>query len=221
MTAHPLLDSAAAQAVGTIASALPGATAVFRRFKIDFCCGGGTALAEAAAARGVDVKEVIAALAAIAPAADPVPAETGALIDHILVRYHETHRRDLPELIRLAHRVAAQHAGHPDAPAGLTGLLETIHTAVEEHMMKEELVLFPMMRSGGHAMIIHPIVCMRHEHDQHGENLARLAVLTRNGRLPEDACPTWRALYAGIDKFVADLTEHVHLENNVLFPRFE
>ncbi|NJL71940.1 MAG: hypothetical protein HC888_10205 [Candidatus Competibacteraceae bacterium] len=100
-------------------------------------------------------------------------------------------------------------------------LLEIMAAAMEEHMAKEETILFPMMRTGGHPMIVHPIACMRHEHDEHGENLARLDKLTGGGALPDDACTTWRALYVGIGRFVADLTEHVHLENNRLFPRFE
>ncbi len=87
-------------------------------------------------------------------------------------------------------------------------------------MQKEEQVLFPLMRAGGAPMIVHPIARMRFEHDEHGERLRRLEALTGNFALPADACPTWAALYTGLRKLVDDLMEHVHLENNVLFPQF-
>jgi len=222
MTALRFLDTPETQTVGAIAATLPGATEVFRRFRIDFCCGGATTLTEAARAKGVPVADITAALAALAAAQGAsAPEETGALIEHIVLRYHETHRREMPELISLAQRVEARHADHPQNPQGLVRLLKTMAVAMEDHMAKEEMVLFPMMRAGGNPMIGHPIACMRHEHDEHGDKLAALDDLTRHRALPDDACTTWRALYAGIDKFVADLTEHVHLENNVLFPRFE
>ena len=88
-------------------------------------------------------------------------------------------------------------------------------------MQKEEQILFPMMRTGGHPMIVHPIGMMRHEHDDHGEELRTLAALTNDMTPPEGACNSWRALYAGCSKFAEDLTEHIHIENNILFPRFE
>jgi regulator of cell morphogenesis and NO signaling len=148
------------------------------------------------------------------------PFETEALIEHILTRYHETHRRELPELVRLAARVEARHAGHARVPAGLQDALEELSVALDDHMAKEEQILFPMMRHGGHPMIAAPIGRMRFEHDEHGERLARLESLTHGLELPDDACPTWRALYAGLRKLIDDVHEHVHLENNALFPRY-
>ena len=92
---------------------------------------------------------------------------------------------------------------------------------LESHMAKEEQVLFPLMRNGGHPMITHPIAMMRHEHDTAGEDLSAVTALTRDMTPPQGACNSWRALYAGLAKFAEDLTEHVHIENNILFPRFE
>ena len=91
---------------------------------------------------------------------------------------------------------------------------------LEDHMMKEEVVLFPMMLSGGNAMIAHPVSRMRSEHDRHGENLRAIERLGHDFAPPPNACNTWRALYTGLDKFRNDLMEHIHLENNVLFPQF-
>ncbi len=222
MSGSPLLAPSgfADQPIGSIAAALPGAAALFRRHKLDFCCGGATSLADAAAARGIGLAELEGELAALEPQVPVAPEETEALIDHILERYHAVHRAELPELIRLARRVEAVHREHHAAPAGLADLLETIEAELTEHQAKEEQILFPLMRAGGHPMIVHPIARMREEHEAHGANLAEILVLTNDITPPAEACNSWRALYAGLAKFAEDLTEHVHLENNLLFPRF-
>lgn len=203
-----------------IARELPGAAAVFRRHGLDYCCGGAQTLAAAAAAGGIDAEAIERELSALAPAEPEAPEEPLALIAHILTRYHETHRRELPELILLARRVEERHAEHPQVPRGLANLLEHIAEAIEEHMLKEEHVLFPMMRAGGTPMILGPIAVMEHEHVEHGERLRQLEALTRQHTPPADACTSWQALYAGTRKLVDDVMQHIHLENNILFPRF-
>lgn len=211
-----------AQQIGQIAVQLPGATAVFRRLKLDFCCGGQVALRDAAAAKGLDLATVLGELSALQrPSALPDTGTPSELIDHILARYHEVHRAQLPELIRMARRVEAVHRDHPDVPAGLADALETMHEELLAHMRKEEMVLFPMLKTGGHPMASHPIGVMRTEHTDHGEALDRLMALTHDTTPPEGACNTWRALYAGIRQLADDLVDHIHLENNVLFPQFE
>jgi regulator of cell morphogenesis and NO signaling len=215
-----MTETLAARSVADIAATLPGATAVFRRHRLDFCCGGKAPLAEAVAARGGDLAAVEAELAGLVQATTAAPADTDALIELILGRYHAAHRRELPELVRLARRVEAVHGDREGAPLGLSTVLEDLAAELESHMQKEEQVLFPMMRRGGHPMIAHPIGAMRHEHDDAGEQLRMVERLTNGGVPPEGACNTWRALYAGTRKFADDLMEHIHLENNVLFPRF-
>ncbi len=210
--------------VGEIATSLPGATAVFRAHKLDFCCGGNVPLAEAAAARGRDLAAIEAALAAIDPGAPRQPAsDPAALIETIISRYHAVHRRELPELVRLARRVEAVHARNPAVPNGLAERLEALETELRAHMAKEEAILFPMMLADpgatGGAMAAGPIARMRAEHDDHGAALEAIGACTQG--LPAEACTTWRALDAGLRKFSDDLMEHVHLENNVLFPMFE
>jgi regulator of cell morphogenesis and NO signaling len=218
---NALAGSRGRQTVGEIAATLPGATAVFRAFKLDFCCGGDVPLAEAAARRGADLAALERALGALDPAlGGAAPEATPALIDHVLARFHETHRRELPELIRLARKVERVHGDHPKAPRGLADLLTEIQAELEDHMGKEEQVLFPLLRAGGHPMIAQPIGQMRHEHDHHGAQLRRLEAIADGFRLPEGACRSWQALYGGVAKFVDDVMEHIHLENNVLFPRF-
>jgi regulator of cell morphogenesis and NO signaling len=211
----------AGRTVGEIAATLPGATAIFRRHKLDYCCGGDVALAEAAARRGAPLDAIEAELGALAPALAETPEETDDIIDLIETRYHAVHRQELPELIGLARRVEAVHRDSPEAPLGLAALLTSMERELLDHMAKEEQILFPMMRRGGHPMITGPIDVMRHEHDGHGEHLRALEEITRGHEPPEDACNSWRALYAGTRKLAEDLMTHMHIENNILFPRFE
>jgi regulator of cell morphogenesis and NO signaling len=179
-------------------------------------------LVDAAAAKGLTLAELESELAAVAALALPPerPDGTEDLIALLEDRYHAVHRRELPELTRLARRVEAVHRDHPAAPHGLADRLERMVGELEDHMQKEEQILFPLMRRGGHPMISQPIFVMTAEHDEHGANLRELERLTAGFETPEDACPTWRALYAGAQKFAEDLTDHIHIENNVLFPRF-
>ncbi len=222
MSATVAPPSFATRTLADIAVTLPGATAVFRRHKLDFCCGGRVQLAEAASAKGLALEGLVDELAAIGDASAPLPAAEGTpeLIDLIVTRYHDVHRRQLPELARLARRVEAVHKDNPDVPRGLAALLETMGAELEDHMQKEEQVLFPLMRRGGHPMIGQPIAMMLAEHDDHGAHLRELERLTGDFTVPDGACTTWRALYAGSRKLADDLIEHIHTENNVLFPRF-
>ncbi len=207
--------------VGEIAASLAGATAVFRRHKIDFCCGGNVSLDEAAAKRGLDPAVLEAALAALAQTPPDAPTESVALVDHIIERYHNTHRAELPELVRLARRVESVHRDHPEAPTGLADALAQATVELEDHMQKEEQILFPAIQDGFAGALDGPIMVMRHEHDDHARTIRVLQTLTHSYQPPQDACRSWQALYNGVEKLVTDLTEHIHLENNVLFPRYQ
>lgn len=209
------------RSVGEIAAQLPGATAVLRRYKFDFCCGGAESLAQAAAAQGIAIEEVEAALRALHSVDNAIPsAKPPVLIDYILQNYHEVHRLQLPELIYLAKRVEAVHRQNPAVPAGLAAMLQKMSEELDAHMLKEERILFPLMRTGRNPMIGQPIARMRQEHEGHGEHIRALKTLTHDCTLPPGACATWEALYAGMQKFIDDLMDHIHLENNVLFPQF-
>lgn len=209
--------------IGSIACEIPGATRVFHQYKLDFCCGGGKSLREALERRKVqDAQPVLEALSTLADMSHSeykdwrdVPADT--LIDHILHRYHDVHRQQLPELIRLARRVEQVHGDRQTCPRGLADHLADMQQELESHMMKEEQVLFPMLRRISPSEVPAPISMMRFEHDQHGEALARLEQLTNDITPPADACNTWRALYAGLHQLREDLMQHIHLENNILF----
>ncbi|WP_310541725.1 hemerythrin domain-containing protein [Phenylobacterium sp.] len=144
----------------------------------------------------------------------------GELIDHILERFHETHRREFPEAIELARTVERVHAGDPECPRGLADHLAVMADDLEGHQLKEENILFPTMLAGSCGVLKFPISRMMAEHDDVYEQLDRLAALTRDFTPPQDACKTWRALSQACRKLDRDLREHMRLENDVLFPHF-
>ena len=207
------------QSLGQLATTIAGATAVFHQYKLDFCCGGKHSLGEALAQKQLDATPVLAAL-------EQLQQQDGAmtdwrskpvkqLIEHILERFHQRHRRQLPELTRLARRVEHVHAGDADCPTGLAQHLDDMYQELESHMMKEEQILFPMLAGGIYPS--GPISVMEEEHLQHGDALETLDKLTNNITLPEGACNTWTALYLGLQELKEDLMQHILLENEILF----
>ena len=147
--------------------------------------------------------------------------KTEALIANIEANYHAVHREELPALIALAQKVERVHGDHPEAPRGLAAALVAVQGELEVHMKKEELILFPAMRRGPKEGIGEPIAVMRHDHDDHAQSIRRLEELTNGFKAPDGACGSWRGLCAGVEKFCDDLREHISVENEVLFPRFE
>ena len=154
------------------------------------------------------------------PSQTPPDAKVAGLIELILTRFHEVHRKEFPEAIRLARKVEAVHADHPQCPAGLADHLAVMLADLESHQHREEEVLFPMMLAGGNPMIRFPIGRMMEEHDEVGAQLVELRALTHDSETPQGACATWRALLAACRKLDCDLREHMRLENEVLFASF-
>lgn len=144
-----------------------------------------------------------------------------ALIDHIVARYHEIHRQKLPELLTLARKVERVHHDVPEAPLGLADVLERLSAELEAHMRKEEFVLFPAMRQGVMEGLVQPIAMLRHDHEEHTGTIRVVEELARGFSVPEGACGSWQRLYAGVQKLCDDLREHIRVENEILFPRFE
>lgn len=215
---HTLYDSS----VGEMAAQLPGASGVFRRFGIDFCCQGHISVMDAAKHRNLAPGQLEEALEALDPTAAPeAPQETGALIDHIQTRYHDAHRQQIPELMELSRKIESVHVNHSRVPAGLAETLHRFRGELEVHMKKEELMLFPLMHRQAAKPLSEPLRELRHDHSDHALFLDQIASLTDDCTPPVDACASWRALYLGVEQFRKDLMEHIHLENNILFPRFE
>ncbi|MEQ8903472.1 MAG: hemerythrin domain-containing protein [Roseovarius sp.] len=147
-------------------------------------------------------------------------APTAKLVSHILSRYHETHRRELPELIALARKVETSHATDPNTPHGLTQTLEAMIADLDAHMRREEADLFAAIKAGS-VSADGSIASLRNDHDGHEATVNRIAAITHGFRLPDYACRAWARLYAGLGKLVEDLDEHRYLEERVLFPRLE
>ena len=211
--------------VGDVATLYPLATRVFARHKIDFCCGGGKPLSEACMRVGVQVDTVLAEIDKEISTTDR-PEERwdekslDLLVDHILVEYHRPLDEELPRLEALARKVNDVHGDK--APETLGGILSTflsLRAELEQHMAKEERILFPMIHSGQGALAEGPVAVMEQEHESAGAALKTLRELTNNFEVPEEACNSWRALWVGLEAFEKALHEHIHLENNILFPR--
>lgn len=210
--------------LGELARAHPSATRVFLRHRLDFCCGGRQSLADACAKAGLDAREIARELVTEAAGAEEETSwelrSAGELADHIVRRYHEPLRRDLPPLVEAARKVERVHAGKPAVPVGLADQLARFWTALESHMAKEEQVLFPALRGGAHGdRLTMPVRVLKKDHDDHAAQLARVRQLTGNLAIPAHACATWRALYTGLQTLEDELMVHIHLENNILFPR--
>ena len=210
--------------LGELAAANPSATRVFLRHRLDFCCGGRRTLAEACERAGLDSAAIVAELEQEATRGDSsVRWESRSqteLADHIESHYHAGLRRDLPPLIEAARKVERVHASKPGVPTGLADVLTEFFDEMQTHMGKEEKILFPMIRRGARAEGVYmPVRMMESEHDSHREQLAKIRELTDDLRLPAHACATWTALYHGLETIEAELMQHIHLENNILFSR--
>ncbi len=206
-----------------LATVHPTASSVFHRYHLDFCCGGRRALVDVCRERELDPDTILREIAqaeAAAPeqqswAERPLPD----IITFIVGYYHARLRTELPELVALAAKVEDVHADKPTCPVGLRAHLQGVHAAVLDHLAKEEQVLFPLIASGRQRFAGAPIKAMEHEHLEHASSLAATRAKTANLTPPLDACSTWRALYLRLGAFESELMDHIHLENNVLFPR--
>lgn len=221
-------------AVGDIVAAHPSLARLFEHLGIDYCCKGKQALAEACAQHGLDAATTLALLqSATSALGDNTPEFNAAnltlsqLADHIEATHHAHTKAELPRLVELANKVAAKHGEHDprlfEVAVGLRCLTEEMF----DHMEKEEIALFPLVRrietatAGSCAcdMLATPIRQMEIEHDDAGRAITHLRELTDDFSIQDACCNTHRALLAGLAAFEADLHRHVHKENSILFPR--
>jgi regulator of cell morphogenesis and NO signaling len=223
--------------VAEIASQNPATIRIFQRFAIDFCCGGKRPLSEVCAEKHMTFGELRAVLeSAGAPAGSAMPAadaSLGELVRFIVGKYHADLRDELPRLAQMTAKVLDAHgAKHPDTLPALAATFREIREELEDHMLKEERVLFPYIErlealaadgrelaASPFGSIQAPIGMMEHEHESVARALARLRGLTAGYTPPDGACNTFRGLYHGLAELESALHEHIHLENNLLFPR--
>jgi regulator of cell morphogenesis and NO signaling len=211
--------------VGDIATAYPLSTRVFQRHNIDFCCGGGQSIAAVCLDQGLNTDTILAEInSEVTDTAEPAirwdEAPLDQLIQHILDVHHAPLAEELARLELLAHKVHRVH--YDKAPAlfeELLALVIGIKAEIIPHMQKEELMLFPMIINGQGAMAGGPISVMESDHEGLGVTLKRMRELTNDYQVPAEACNTWMALWHGLAALEEDLHQHIHLENNILFPR--
>jgi len=209
----------------------PGRARVFERFEIDYCCGGKTPLRTACERRGLDVEVVLRALRESQGVGtedvDWTAASLRLLCAHIVGRHHAYLRDELPRLRRLVEKVHTAHgAAHPEL-LEVKGIFAGLAAELERHMDKEEQILFPAcvaLEAGTHekfpfGSVESPIRGMLDEHDEVAAGLRRIRALTHEYEPPRDACNSYRAMLDRLEKLELDTHQHVHEENNVLFPR--
>ncbi len=205
--------------VGDVVTQYPSAARIFARHHIDFCCGGDQSLADACAKHDLPVHALIQAIRA-APIDAPMWTDMSltAICDELERRYHRPLDDELPRLEALAKKVARVHGEkHPELHEVAT-TFAALHGELRRHMYKEEKVLFPMIRAHAQAPD-GPIRVMRHEHDDAGAALRKMHALTHGYEPPADGCNSYRALMHGLAQLEHELHLHIHVENNVLFPR--
>jgi regulator of cell morphogenesis and NO signaling len=225
------------QTVREIALEQPHSIRVFERFGIDYCCGGRKPLTEACAAGEIAVEEVLGALEAAKLSASPRPAEwpqgsLRQLIDHIVATHHAYVKRELPRLAVLAQKVVNRHGDTQAHLPALQKLVASLDDELTHHLAKEENILFPYVveleaaLASGSALpsscfgaVTNPIAMMTSEHEAAGALLAEIQRLSDHFTPPVGACPTYHAYYEALKEFQLDLHQHIHLENNILFPR--
>jgi regulator of cell morphogenesis and NO signaling len=220
----------------------PETRPVFEKHGIDYCCGGGKRLADAARERGLELPALVHALQATLQTAKGKPgpsdidwyaAPLGELVSHIITVHHGYMKAALPRLRSLVPTVLKAHGTqHGDMLRQVQDVFNRLDAEISGHLMKEEQVLFPYIvtldasvREKSHrpqppfGSARNPIRQMEHEHESAGSALAKLREVTHDYALPSDACPTFTAMYQELQRMEADLHQHIHLENNILFPR--
>ena len=210
--------------VAEIAAASLAAVRVFEKHGIDYCCGGKRPLAAVCREKGKDESAVrsdlnVALAGANTNSRDWSTAPFNELIEHIVTTHHDYLRRELPAIeVRLekVHRVYNQRYG--PTLTGLPQVFEALTTELLSHLWKEENILFPAILAG-RGPVTGPITVMEAEHESAGRALEKIREITNNFSVPEYGCVTYRALMSSLDELERDLHLHIHLENNILFPR--
>ncbi len=220
----------------------PATRQVFEEHGIDYCCGGGKCLADAARESGIDLAGLTADLQKVLRAEptkkdqgerDWFAAPLGELAQHILDKHHVYMHSAMPRIRELLKKVLRAHgANHGAMLQEVQRLFAGLDEEIAAHLMKEEQVLFPYIQALDDSAregtsrpkacfdsVRAPIQQMEREHENAGQALEQIGAVTEGYTLPEDACPTFSALYEELQRMGTDLHEHIHLENNILFPR--
>lgn len=227
----------ATKTVREVALAIPNATRVFEKIKIDYCCGGDRLLGDACARAGVQLTEVERLLKENVAALSSEPVDfqqlsLAELIVHILEKHHAFTKSEMERLESLIAKVVAAHGERHPELLRVRDLLGQLFDDLRPHMFKEEQILFPYIVELEQSVlqqrpepfapfgsVNNPIRMMTMEHDAAGEVLRELREVTSDYSTPSDGCVSYQTLYQAIEAFEQDLHQHIHLENNILFPK--
>jgi regulator of cell morphogenesis and NO signaling len=221
--------------VGQLVAERPLRACVLEQYGIDYCCGGKATLEDACFKNGLKVEEILEKLIAAdrkdvqSSAPDWTTASLKDLIDHIVTTYHQPLRQELSRIAQLAEKVARVHGDNHPEMIEVLSIFNRFKAQLELHMQKEEMVLFPGIASmeatgtpqifGCGGGIEHPIEVMNQEHDDAGQALCAMRRLTHDYTPPDDACSTFKVLLFSLGQIESEMHQHVHKENNILFPR--
>jgi regulator of cell morphogenesis and NO signaling len=228
-----------AKTVREVAIEVPGATRVFEKFGVDYCCGGDRPLAEACEMAGITMEEVASSFEqyetlsqAQLNAQDWRVESLSQLVTHIVNKHHRFTREELDGIEPLLAKVCSVYGERRPELLRIKALFADLKHELDLHMMKEENVLFPFIRQMETATISglpapvpmfgtvrNPVRMMMTEHDGAGEVLRTFRQLSNDYNLPPDACASYQSLYSRLEALEQDLHQHIHLENNILFPR--
>lgn len=211
---------------------VPARTRIFERLGLDYCCGGDRSLADACREQDLDPDTVAKMLDAAAeattePATDWSDASLSDLIDHIVSTHHDYLRRELPRLEQLLAKVVRVHGADVSWLEPTRDVFQALKADLDAHMQSEEEYVFPAIRTletgrllpDGSTLGEAPLEQMIEEHDEAGAALEQLRSLTNDYTPPDGACATFQAALDGLRELEADMHQHVHKENNLLFPR--
>lgn len=220
--------------IGDIVVRLPKASEIFKEFQIDFCCGGHRPLIEAIKENGLEEEAVLAKLQEAYEEVkdlkdeniDWTQASFSDLIDHIVNTHHAFLYRELPKLSELTRKIYRVHgAGHSEL-ADVYKLFHTLKMELEEHLIKEEEIVFPLIKqyeaNPSDELLDKALVAIEElegEHEGAGDILKELRKVTNNYQVPEDGCASYELTFRGIEMVESDTFQHIHLENNIMFPR--
>ncbi|MBK8140347.1 MAG: iron-sulfur cluster repair di-iron protein [Chitinophagaceae bacterium] len=225
------------ETLGQIAAKDLSKARIFKKYGLDFCCGGKKTVKEACHEKGLDVTKIEQELqqANRLPGSRPLPYNEWSLdflADYIVNTHHSYVVKNLPDIRAYATKVMKVHGSRHPELVPIWKLVEEVYTEMMSHMVKEEKVLFPYIKelvaannklqpvqASHFGTVQNPINMMEMEHEVVGKCLAEIRELTSNYTLPEDACASYSLLYRMLDEFEEDLHMHVHLENNILFPK--
>lgn len=234
-----MMTISATTKVRDVALELPQATRVFEKFKIDYCCGGDQPLSVACASAGVDFQSILQMIEHLEEkpeagngAPDLQKASATELIMHILDKHHVFTKDEMARLEPLADKVVAAHGENHSELLALRDVMRQLFEDLRPHMFKEEQILFPFITALDKARqenrtaafapfgtVNNPIRMMLMEHDTAGDLLREMRKLSADYAVPADACISFKTFYEALAAFEQDLHQHIHLENNLLFPK--